>query len=327
MIISKTPYRISFFGGGTDYPSWYEKNSGAVISTTINKYSYILLRQQPDIFDYKYIIRYFKREERSKLHDIEHPVVREVFKLFKFKKGMTLIHHGDLPARTGIASSSAFTVGLINAASRLQNFKINSRTLAKKAIYVEQNLLKENVGSQDQVALSYGGLNRINFNKREIFNCKKLKYRKENYQLLEDSIMLVFTKAIRNSDKIAKKIIKKIENNYNLNDMLQITNEAEKIFLNKNSNSFIDDFSYFMREQWRIKKHLSKYVSNNDIDNIYNKAIKLGAKSGKIIGAGGGGFLLFIVPPHKHKYLTNKLGYSCLDIKFSKEGSKILHQD
>ncbi len=326
MIISRTPFRISFFGGGTDFPQWYNNNSGKVISTTIDKYCYISLRQLPPFFKYKYRIRYFKKEEVRKISQIKHNSVRECLKYFKYRNPIEAIHFADLPAQSGLGASSSFTVGFINSLKALQGKRISKKNLYIEAINIEQNKNKEFVGSQDQVSASFGGFNVINFRKNLIEVSPVLN--NKNIKELEKSIFLVFTGFVRKAEILEKNKIKKMNINHNyFKEILNITHKAEeKIY---SSNNIISDFSELLRKYWWYKKKLTLNVSNSHIDKIYDQGIKLGAYSGKLLGAGAGGFMMFLIDPKKRNNFKKRFKkYTIVPIKFDNLGSQIIyHQD
>ena len=325
MIVIKTPYRISFFGGGTDYPEWYRSNIGMVISTTINKYSYLTIKNLYNFFNYKFIIRYYFREEAKSLKAIKHPVVKKLLEYFKIKKHLEIIHYGDLPARSGIGSSSSFAVGLIHGLNLfIKKKKISKKNLAKKTMYIEQKVLKESVGSQDSVASTYGGFNKIIFNKKS-FLCKPIKISQKNKNILESWVQLFYTRQKRNSFTLEKEKIKKIKVNHDLIiKNYNIAIKAEEILKSKNNN-FIYKFAALLNKQWQIKKKFAKRVSNPYLDKIYNLGIKNGAVGGKVLGAGGGGFIMFLTPPHLHKKLINKIKLPHVNVKFETGGSKVMY--
>lgn len=326
MIISRTPYRISFFGGGTDLPQWYNHNKGAVISSTIKHYSFLVLKNLPEIFEYKYKIRYFLREERKSVHKIKHPVVREVIKKLKVKQGIDLTHHGDLPAMSGIGSSSAFTVGLLQAMNALNGKILNKKRLAKDAIIMEQKILREYVGSQDQIATTYGGLNKIEFNKDLKFKCTPIRLPANKIKKIEDWVCLFYTGVNRNSQKIEKNKIQNIKNKKKFyKEIYSSVEKAEKILLSNNKN-FMRQLGDLMNKQWELKKKLAKNVSNTKIDKTYDRAINLGAIGGKLCGSGGGGFLMLIIPPNKQKKLIKLLGLLRVKFKIDNSGSKIIYK-
>ena len=324
MIIVRSPFRISFFGGGTDYPSWYLKNNGKVISTSINKYCYITIRELPKIFSYNYRVRYYDREETNSISEIKHPVVRSILDLYCNKKNLDIVHHADLPARSGLGSSSAFTVALLHAIYSFNNKMITKRRLACEAINIEQNILKENVGSQDQIASSFGGLNVINFYKNNKFDVLPLMISDNTKNKLLNSCLLFFTGFTRIASEIAHEQINNLkENETSLNSMLEIVDEGYRIL----TESFnIKDFGNLMNEQWLLKKTLSNQVSNEQINKIYLDAINAGAYGGKLLGAGGGGFILFIAPKKNHSRIINKLSkLQLVPFKFDSTGSQVIY--
>lgn len=326
MIISRTPFRISFFGGGTDFPLWYEKNDGHVISTTINKYCYINLRKLPPFFEHKYSLRYKKTENLIKLKDINHPSIRECLINFKnIKEGIEIVHHADIPDRSGIGSSSAFTVGLLHCLYYLTNQIPSKKELALKAIEIEQKSIKENVGSQDQTAVAFGGLNQIFFSKEKKIEVKPIPISYNNLEVFNESLVMFFTGFSRNSSDINKEFVKKIFVNKNgLNELKDISYDAMEIF--KNDNIDIKKFGFYLNESWNIKKKLTKTVSNSKIENMYLKGLKNGALGGKILGAGGGGFMLFIVEPNnKKKFIDKFKNVLNVPVKIDTTGSQIVY--
>jgi D-glycero-alpha-D-manno-heptose-7-phosphate kinase len=325
MIITRTPFRISFFGGGTDYPVWYRENhGGAVLSTTFNKYCYINCRYLPPFFDYKYLIRYRLREERQKTSEIEHPSVRECLNFVGIEKGVEIVHTSDIPARSGVGSSSAFTVGLLNALYALQGKMTTKRQLSRDAIHVEQHLIKENVGSQDQVATAFGGFNKIEFSSKNDFYVYPITIQQQKVDLLQSHLMLFFTGFARNASDIAGEQVKQTPNKRNeLKAMSDMVDEAINI-LNRDSQD-INDFGKLLDESWKLKKGLTKLISNGDIDEIYETAIKAGAVGGKLLGAGGGGFILFFAPPENHQRIREKLkSLLFVPFGFEKLGTQVI---
>jgi len=326
MIISRTPFRISFFGGGTDYPVWYRENGGAVLATSINKYCYITARYLPPFFDHKYRIRYSTREEVQKISEIKHPSVRECLTFLNFDQGVEIQHNSDLPAGIGVGSSSAFTVGLLNTLYALKGKMVTKRQLALEAIKIEQDKIKENVGSQDQTTAAFGGFNKIVFSGEQgnievrpiTLNAKKL-------QLFQDYLMLFFTGFSRTASEIAGEQIKKTpEKKSELKRMSEMVDEAIGI-LNGNSSD-ITDLGKLMCETWMIKRSLTNKITTPFIDNIYETAINAGALGGKLLGAGGGGCVLFFVKPEdqpKIKEKLKKLLY--VPFKFESLGSQIIY--
>jgi D-glycero-alpha-D-manno-heptose-7-phosphate kinase len=324
MIISRTPFRISFFGGGTDYPSWYKKNKGSVISTTINKYCYINARYLPPFFDYKYCIRYYLREEKKKLDDIKHPSVRECLKLLKIKAGIEIVHNADLPALSGLGSSSAFTVGLLNAISALEGKMLTKKDLVNNALYIEQKKNKENVGSQDQSSAAFGGLNRIDFGGRAEVLVNPIVLDKSYENILQENLLLIFSGLSRKADDVAKEQISKIElNKEKYKKIYKLVDEAEEILKKKKS---LGGFGELLNYQWQLKKSLASNITNNKIDEIYNLAIKNGALGGKLLGAGNGGFMVFYAKKKNHGKILSKLNkFLHVPFRFDYTGSQIIY--
>ena len=324
MIITRTPFRISFFGGGTDYPVHYKEHGGAVLSTTINKYCYINCRYLPPFFDYKYRIRYTKREETKDVSEIEHPSVRECLKFVNAGKGIEMVHTSDIPARSGIGSSSSFTVGFLNALYALSGKMVTKRQLAREAIHIEQSIIKENVGSQDQVAAAFGGMNKIEFGGDREFYVTPITIKENKLNKLQDSLMFFYTGLVRNASEIAGKQInatpsKKKE----LDLMVEMVDEAVNI-LNADSDD-IDDFGRLLHKSWRIKRSITNLITNGKIDQIYDTALKAGALGGKLLGAGGGGFVLFYVPPECQARVKEKLKNLLLvPFRFENLGSQVI---
>ena len=302
MIICRTPFRISFFGGGTDFPNWYTRNGkGIVISSTINKYCFLIIRRLPPIFDYKYRLRYFRNEYVKTIDDINHNSIKAVLQKYHFDDTeLELVHNADLPALSGLGASSAFTVSLINSINSLyKKKKLSKYELAQKAIDIEQNILSEHVGSQDQFSCAYGGINLIKF-KKEKDEDKKINLIKENISKLENNLILIYTGIQRKAQTIEKhKFLNKKKNDIYLNEIYNLTLDAYKTFKNKNLN--LKYLSEIMKDSWAIKKSLSNKVSNKTIDDLYEKGITSGALAGKILGAGGGGFMMFLMPNLKAK--------------------------
>ena len=326
MIISRTPFRISFFGGGTDYPEWYNENGGTVISTTINRYCYISLRNLPPYFDYKYSIRYSKREIVKKIENIEHPSVKACFKKFlNPNQSVELVHHADIPDKSGIGSSSSFTVGLINCLSYFDNQILSKKELAFKAIDIEQNVIKEVVGSQDQAIVSFGGFNKITFSKDKVFEVTPIPLNQKNQDTINQSIVLLFTGFTRYSSEVSKEQKKRISDNSEyLKQLTEITEEAYKMLSDQKKFS-IKEFGKFLDQNWQVKKKLSSNISNKHIDKLYEKGMKLGAYGGKLLGAGSGGFMCFIVDKNKKNDFVKKFKLLHIPIKLDITGSQIVY--
>jgi D-glycero-alpha-D-manno-heptose-7-phosphate kinase len=325
MIISRTPFRVSFFGGGTDYPVWYNENGGSVISVTINKFCFITARVLPPFFDYKHRIRYYEREEVCEVDEIKHPSVRECIRLTEIDQGIEIVQHADLPALSGLGSSSTFTVGLLNALYALKGNMPTKKELANNAIYVEQELVKESVGSQDQAAAAFGGLNRIDFGGRENVTIQPLILSNEKLDNLQNRLLLFFTKFARCASEIASSQIEATPSKTNeLNAMMDLVIEAYEIL--RSENGSLDDFGKLLNEQWKLKRCMTNKITNGNLDKIYNAGIEAGALGGKLLGAGGGGFMLFYVQPEKQATVKDKLRHLLhVPFRFDFTGSQIVY--
>ena len=323
MIISRTPFRISFFGGGTDYPDWYREHGGMVLATTIDKYCYINCRYLPPFFEHKHRIVYSNIENVENIENINHPSVRAVLSYFKCKEGLEIHHDGDLPARSGLGSSSSFTVGLINAIKALNGKYISKEELAKEAINIEQNVINECVGSQDQISAAFGGFNHIEFMQNDTFQVRPIILKASRLNELNDHLMLFFTGLSRNAPEIAQSQISNFKKRETeLMRMKDIVNEAISILESENE---ISVFGKLLHESWLNKRSLSDRVSNSEIDNIYDVAMQNGAVGGKLLGAGGGGFILFFVPPDQKKNVAEKLKHLVhVPFQFESMGSRIV---
>ena len=308
MIISKTPFRVSFFGGGTDFPEWFLENDGEVVSMSINKYCYISVRKLPPFFEHRHRIVYSKIENVHAVDEIEHPVVKAILKKFIFD-GIEIHHDADLPARSGLGSSSAFTVGLIKALTANKGQIISKEKLARDAIDIERNILKENVGLQDQIATSYGGFNHIQFGKnyQNNFNVNPIPISNNILDELNSSMLLVFTGISRFSSVIQGESFSSFNKKASdLTELANITKMGLKIFSDPTSN-FINDLGLLLDESWQVKKKLSTSVTNELINDLYSLARNNGAIGGKVLGAGGGGFLLLIANIENIKALAKAL--------------------
>lgn len=326
MIISRTPYRVSLFGGGTDLPAYFKKNGGSVIGFAVDQYSYIFLKRAKKMLNHNFRIVYSKQELCQKVDKIVHPSVKQTLKYYKFKENLELLHSGDLPAMSGMGSSSSFTVGLCNIIKNIKKQEFDRYDLAHDAITIEQKKIKESVGSQDQTFAAFGGFNKINFLKNGNINVLSINLSKKNLDLLKNSSFLAFTGKVRIAAKIEKEKIKVIKSNKSKQNNLSIlnsyVNECEKILSNKKIN--ISQLGELLHESWMIKKNISKNITNSHLDNIYNHALKHGAYGGKLLGAGGGGFFFFICDPKKKKNIIKKLNLKAIDIGVDTEGSKII---
>ena len=327
MIISRTPFRISFFGGGTDYPAWYHNKAGAVLSTTIDKYCYITCRYLPPFFDHKYRILYSKVETVKHVSEIVHPAVKAILQFTKIKGGLEIHHDGDLPARTGLGSSSSFTVGMLNAVYALKGITTSKYRLAKEAIKIERCILREHVGSQDQIAAAYGGFNKINFGNNDEFFVEPIILPSSRLAELQDHLVLIFTGFSRFASKVAEKQIKITpKKEKELTSMYKMVDEARDIL---SGGTNINEFGKLLNESWCLKKSLTDKISTPVIDQIYAEAIKAGATGGKLLGAGGGGFLLFFVKPNRRNNVKHRLRRLLeVGFKFENVGSQIIfYQD
>ena len=324
MIITRTPYRISFFGGGTDYPGWYREHEGAVLATTIDKYCYISCRRLPPFFEHKHRIVYSRIESVCNIDDIEHPAVRAVLNWSKVVDGLEIHHDGDLPARSGLGSSSAFTVGLVHALQGLNGQMASQQALAKNAIHIEQNIIGENVGSQDQISAAYGGLNRIDFHRDDSFDVTPIIIPAHRRDELRSHLLLCFTGFSRIADEIAKSQIDNFKNREpELKRMREMVDEAISILAS--SNVTIDEFGKLLADSWKYKRSLSDRVSTPEIDHIYDEAMRCGAIGGKILGAGGGGFMLLFAKPERHAEIRERLkNLVHVTFNFENAGSRVV---
>jgi D-glycero-alpha-D-manno-heptose-7-phosphate kinase len=323
MIISRTPFRISFFGGGTDYPSWYRKHGGAVLATTIDKYYYLTCRYLPPFFEHRIRVVYSKVENCQTVDEISHPAVREVLRYLNVDRGVEIHHDGDLPARSGMGSSSSFTVGLLHALYALKGQMPNKHQLAQESIYIEQEILKETVGSQDQVSAAYGGFNIIEFPPSGDISIRPMTLAQERIEELNSHLMLFYTGIIRTASNVAESYVNDIEaRSLQLRRMNDLLEESITV-LSKDKN--ISDFGELLHEAWQVKRSLSKEVSNPNVDEMYNQAVSAGALGGKLTGAGGGGFMLLFVPQEKQMKVREKLkGLIYVPFKFEFSGSQIV---
>lgn len=324
MIITRTPLRVSFFGGGTDYPIWYQEHGGAVLSTTIDKSCYITCRHLPPFFEYHSRVSYSKVENVVRNSAIEHPSVRGCLQFLGVEEGIEIHHVADLPARTGLGTSSAFTVGFLLGLYALKEQMRNKHALAVDAIQVEQEILKEAVGSQDQISAAYGGFNRINFHTDGSFEVKQMIAPAARLAALQQHCALFFTGFSRIASDVAKEQIKVTpQKKRELETMYQMVDEAEAIV--NNPNRSLDEFGRLLNESWQIKRTLTQNITNNSLDEIYEAGRSAGALGGKLLGAGGGGFMLFFVPPERRKELRMRLkNLLCVPFSFSNRGSHVV---
>ena len=326
MIISRTPFRISFFGGGTDYPAWYSERGGAVLGTTIDKYCYLTCRYLPPFFEHRYRVVYSRIEDSQTIDEIEHPAVREVLRHLDVDQGVEVHHDGDLPARSGMGSSSAFTVGLLHALCALKGRMMSKHQLAMESIQIEQEVLKETVGSQDQVLAAYGGLNHITFLPGGEISVKPVTLPRERVSELNDHLMLLYTRIKRTASDIADTYVADIGNkDSQLGSMVGMVNEGLSIL---NSGDHISRFGELLHEGWQAKRDLSSSVSNEWVDTIYEEALAAGATGGKLLGAGGAGFILIFASPPVQPKVKERLKHLIrVPFSFESSGSQIIFFD
>lgn len=324
MIITRTPFRVSFFGGGTDYPDWYSLHGGEVLSTAIDKYCYITCRHLPPFFEHKHRIVYSTIENVRRWDEIKHPAVRAVLGWAKCDKGLEIHHDGDLPARSGLGSSSAFTVGLLNAISALEGRYVSKEQLAKDALHIEQKVIGEAVGSQDQIAAAYGGLNRIEFMRSGNFNVSPLILNKQRQIEFMSHLMLCFTGISRIAAEVAKsKIANLSKRETELKAIHGMVDEATQIL--QSSTRRLEEFGDLLHESWKHKRALSDKVATPAVDHIYETARAAGAIGGKLLGAGGGGFMLFFVRPEHQARVRERLSKLIhVPFGFDESGSRVM---
>lgn len=325
VIITRTPFRISFFGGGTDYPAWYQHHGGVVLATTIDKYCYISCRYLPPFFEHKHRIVYSLIENVRTIDEIKHPAVRAILRWASCDdQGLEIHHDGDLPARSGLGSSSSFTVGLIHALAALRGKYISKEDLANQAIHVEQHVIKEHVGSQDQIAAAFGGFNRIDFLTNGTFQVSPVVLTETRLHELESHLMLCFTGFSRIASEIAKAKIENLKNRQaELRRMKEMVDEA--ILVLQNPRTPIDELGHLLHESWLCKRSLSDKVSTPEIDDLYETARTNGALGGKLLGAGGGGFLLLFVKPELQSKVRERLQHLIhVPFRFDTSGSRVV---
>ena len=314
MIISKTPFRISFLGGGTDYPAWFQENGGSVLGTTIDKYCYIMVRDLPPYFDDKFRVVYRLEEFVEYVDAIQHPKVRECLRYLRVDNGMEVIHWSDMPARKGMGTSSSFTVGLLNALCR---GKITKPGLAEDAVYIEQKMCGESVGNQDQYHSTFGGFNRIDFG-------KEVKVTPVNGLCLEPYLILVDTGSYRIASRIASEQIREIGKHQSaLSEMKAMVDKGIRML----NDCDVESFAHLVNDSWELKKTLSPSISNPKIDLYHSIAMKNGAMGGKLLGAGGEGYMLFLADPKIQPQILKVLGLKSISFKFETEGSTIIYAD
>lgn len=324
MIVTRTPFRVSLFGGGTDYPSWYHEHGGAVIGMAINKYCYISIRKLPPFFEHKHRIVYSRIENVREIPEIEHPAVRAILQEHPPEHGLEIHHDGDLPARSGLASSSAFTVGLLNALSCMRGQMLSKDFLGREAIRIEQDVIRENVGSQDQIWAAHGGFNTIHFNQDGSIAVTPVITPVSRQKELIGSCMLFFTGLSRFASTIAEKKIANFRNKtQQLHTMRQMVDETHSLLGNPQGD--LRDIGRMLHDSWQLKRELAEGVTNPEIDAIYNAGMDAGALGGKVLGAGGGGFILFYVEPDKQEQVRQRLS-PLVQVKFDidRSGSSVV---
>ena len=325
MILVKTPFRMSFVGGGTDLPEYFNNNRGAVIVTTFDKYVYLTIRHLPRFFNYTTELSYSKIERVNKLDDLQHPMVRNAMKYLDMHE-LHIAYDADLPARSGLGTSSTFAVGLLNGCYRLKDKYASAQKLADDAIYVERVLCQEAGGWQDQIAVAFGGFNRIDF-KNNTYKVTPINISEERKKELNNNLLLFFTGLTRLSSDIQKETkssLEDAERRHFLDEMLPLVDEAQEILENEDRN--LDDFGVLLNKTWELKKRLSSSISNDSINEVYDKVIAAGALGGKLLGAGGGGFLVFYVPKNRQKKVRRAVKLMEVPFGFTNTGSEIIYQ-
>lgn len=324
MIITKTPFRMSFFGGGTDMESFFKEYGGAVLSTTFDKYCYVTVRHLPRFFDYSTELAYSKIERVTDVEDIVHPAIKNAMKMLDMHE-IRLTYEADLPARSGLGTSSSFAVGMLNAFYCLKGKYADKKKLADEAIYLERVLCQEAGGWQDQIAASLGGMNRIEFNKDGTYNVKPIIIHPERKKQLNDNLLMFFTGFTRFSSEMQKaNAIGYSEKIKQLQQMYSLVDDAERVLEDKHSD--LDDFGRLLDNTWRLKRQTGGAITTDSIDGLYAKGIEAGALGGKLLGAGGGGFLVFYVQPKKKKAVLEAMK-DLLSVPFAFEdgGTQVIH--
>lgn len=323
MIITKTPFRMSFFGGGTDFSGFFNEHGGAVLSTTFDKYAYVTVRNLPPFFEYKTHLTYSKEEKVNSVDEIQHPAIRNAMKWLGMEK-IRMTYEADLPARSGLGTSSSFAVGMLEAFYALKGKYADKKKLSDDAIYLERTLCAEAGGIQDQIAAAFGGFNRIDFSK-DGYTVNPVVMSRERKKELNDNLMLFFTGFSRFSSDIQKGTEKSMkEKTKELLEIYSLVDEAQKILSDNNAD--IDEFGKLLDYSWNLKRGISEGISTDSIDEQYKKAMDAGALGGKLLGAGGGGFLLFYVPKEKQKSVKNALKDKMqVPFSFENEGTRIIY--
>ena len=323
MIITRTPFRMSFFGGGTDMPDYFRENNGSVISTTFDKYCYVTVRHLPRFFNHKSLLSYSKFEYVNTYDEIEHPAIRNAMKMLDMHE-IRLTYEADLPARSGLGTSSSFAVGMLNAFYALKGKYADNKKLADEAIYLERELCQERGGWQDQIAAAFGGFNRINFNV-DGYEVVPIIINPLRKQQLNKNLMMFFTGFTRFSSELQKiNNITSSDKRDQLKEMFNLVDEAEKILTDKQRS--LDEFGYLLDHTWKLKRQTGSQISTNSIDTLYNRGIEAGALGGKLLGAGGGGFLVFYVQPDKQEAMNeSRKELMLIPFEFENGGTRVIH--
>lgn len=323
MIITETPFRMSFFGGGTDMEDFFREYGGAVLSTTFDKYCYVNVRHLPRFFDYSTELSYSKTERVTDVEQIQHPAIRNAMKMLDMHE-LRLTYEADLPARSGLGTSSSFAVGMLNAFYALKGKYADKKKLADEAIYLERELCQEAGGWQDQIAAAYGGLNRINFNADGYEVCPVI-ISPERKKRLNNNLLMFFTGFTRFSSDVQKQnAIGKADKLLQLKEMLSLVDDAERVLTDRDSD--LDEFGRLLDHTWKLKRQTGSAVSTSNIDNLYEKGMKAGALGGKLLGAGGGGFLVFYVQPEKQERVKRAMeDLMYIPFEFEDSGTRVIH--
>jgi D-glycero-alpha-D-manno-heptose-7-phosphate kinase len=326
MVISRTPFRVSFFGGGTDYPAWYRQHGGCVLAATIDKYCYLTCRYLPPFFEHRLRVVYSKIESAQTADEIVHPSVRETLKFLKLERGLEIHHDGDLPGRSGMGSSSSFTVGLLHALYALQGQMIGKERLARESIHIEQEILKETVGSQDQVCAAHGGVNHITFQTNGDVTVRPLTVPEERVRELNSHLMLFYTGIKRTASDIAASYVNSLDSRTaQLKQLKQLVDRSVEIL---SGSGDLREFGRLLHEAWEAKRSMSSKISSPMVDEMYDQARSAGALGGKLLGAGGGGFILLFVPPENQPAVREKLARLIhVPFEFEYSGSQIIFFD
>lgn len=326
MVISRTPFRISFLGGGTDYPAWYLEHGGAVLATTINKYCYLTCRYLPPFFEHRFRVVWSKIENCQNPDEITHPAVRAIVQHMKFDRGLEIHHDGDLPARSGTGSSSSFAVGLLNALYALKGQITSKARLAEEGNYIEREVLNETVGAQDHVMAAHGGFNQVLFSRSGDISVVPVSLRRERIEELESHLMLFYTGVKRTASNVVESYIEAVdEKRRELRVIHELVEEGLNVL---NGSQDIVEFGKLIHETWQVKRELGKKISNPHVDEIYEAALGAGAVGGKLLGAGAGGFMLLFVPPSLQGRVQERLDTLIhVPFRFESSGSQIIFFD